>query len=85
MPAAAPALIEVALNGITRRADNPAAPNTPAELVDDALRCIDAGAAIVHTHSDTPFAPPEEGAARYLEAYAPILRERPEAYGNTKL
>lgn len=79
MSPSGPLLIEAALNGITTPEQNPAAPREPDELAADALRCLEAGAAIVHTHSDRPMAPPEEGAARYLEAYEPILAERPDA------
>ena len=74
-----PVIIEVASNGITTPERNPAAPRDPESTVRDALACLEAGAAIVHTHSDTPMAPPEEGAARYLEAYRPIVEARPDA------
>ena len=74
-----PVIIEVATNGTTRKAVNPAVPREPAEIVDDALACLAAGAAIVHTHTDRATACGEEGAARYAEAYRPILDERPDA------
>jgi uncharacterized protein (DUF849 family) len=54
-------------------------PRLPDELVADALACLDAGAAIVHTHSDEPTAPPERAAQRYLEHFAPVLARRPDA------
>jgi uncharacterized protein (DUF849 family) len=72
-------VLEVALNGITTPERNPAAPRLPAELARDALDCLDAGAAIVHTHTHEPTRPPREGAALYLEAYRPILAARPDA------
>jgi 3-keto-5-aminohexanoate cleavage enzyme len=74
-----PVIVEVALNGQTSPQRNPNVPRTPDEIVDDALRCIDAGAAIVHTHSDVFFAPPAEAAERYAQAYRPILGARPDA------
>ena len=74
-----PVILEVALNGITGPERNPAAPRLPAELARDALACLDAGAAIVHTHTHQPALPPREGAALYLEAYRPILEARPDA------
>jgi uncharacterized protein (DUF849 family) len=77
--APAPALIEVALNGLTTREQNPAVPRSPQEIAADALRCLDAGAAIVHTHTHDPVRTPEDAAALYLEAYRPILAERPDA------
>lgn len=74
-----PAIIEVALNGITSRARNPAAPATTADIAADGLRCMDAGAAVVHSHLTEFFVPPEEAAARYLESYGAILERRPDA------
>jgi uncharacterized protein (DUF849 family) len=74
-----PVLLEVALNGITGPERNPAAPRLPAELARDAIACLDAGAAIVHTHTHEPALPPEQGAALYLAAYRPILDARPDA------
>lgn len=74
-----PVILEVALNGITGPERNPAAPRLPAELARDAIACLDAGAAIVHTHTHEPARPPREGAALYLEAYRPILDAHPDA------
>jgi 3-keto-5-aminohexanoate cleavage enzyme len=72
-------VLEVALNGVTTKEQNPAVPRLPAEIAEDALRCFDAGAAIVHTHTHEPLRSPEDGAALYLEAYRPILAKRPDA------
>jgi 3-keto-5-aminohexanoate cleavage enzyme len=72
-------VLEVALNGVTTPERNPAVPRRPGEIVEDALRCLEAGAAIVHTHTDDPVRPPAEAAALYLEAYRPILARRPDA------
>jgi len=45
------AAITVAPNGARRsKADHAAIPLTPAELADDARRCLDAGAAMMHLH-----------------------------------
>jgi uncharacterized protein (DUF849 family) len=76
---AEPVVLEVALNGVTNAETNPAVPRVPGAIAEDALRCFEAGAAIVHTHTDQPVLPPAEGAALYLEAYRPILAERPDA------
>ena len=76
---ALPVILEVASNGITTRAQNPAVPREPKEIAEDALACFAAGAAIVHTHTNEPMLPPAEGAALYLEAYRPILAKRPDA------
>lgn len=74
-----PVLLEVALNGITGPARNPAAPRLPEELARDAVACLDAGAAIVHTHTHEPASSPDAAAALYLAAYRPILDARPYA------
>ena len=76
---ALPVILEVAANGVTTRAQNPAVPREPKEIAEDALACFAAGAAIVHTHTHEPALPPAEGAALYLEAYRPILAQRPDA------
>jgi 3-keto-5-aminohexanoate cleavage enzyme len=72
-------ILEVALNGFTGGSTNPALPRTPAEVAVDALRCFEAGAAIVHTHLDEFALAPVEAADRYLEAYRRILDARPDA------
>jgi 3-keto-5-aminohexanoate cleavage enzyme len=74
-----PVILEVALNGATPRSRNAAVPIAPAEVAEDALRCLEAGAAIVHSHSDEPLRPPREGAERYAEAYRAVLAARPDA------
>jgi len=79
MASTAPVILEVALNGVTSRERNPAAPRLPPEVAEDALRCLAAGATIVHTHTHDALKPPAEAAALYLEAYRPILAARPDA------
>jgi uncharacterized protein (DUF849 family) len=74
-----PVVLEVAVNGVTLPAQNAAVPRRPAEIARDALACLEAGAAIIHTHTDDPVRPPDEAAALYLEAYEPILAKRPDA------
>jgi 3-keto-5-aminohexanoate cleavage enzyme len=75
----APVILEVASNGVTSRAWNPAVPREPGEIAEDALACFAAGAAIVHTHTHEPALAPAEGAALYLAAYRPVLAKRPDA------
>lgn len=74
-----PVIIEVALNGATTRARSPHVPITPEEVVVDARACLDAGAAIVHTHIEDFALPPDAAAARYAQAYRPILASHPDA------
>lgn len=44
-------VIEAALNGARSRAEQPAVPETPAEVAAEARRCADAGATIFHVHA----------------------------------
>jgi uncharacterized protein (DUF849 family) len=74
-----PVIIEAAINGATSRERNPTVPLVPAEIAADALRCFAAGAAIVHNHIDDFALSGTAAAERYLEAWRPIARERPDA------
>lgn len=76
---ASPVLVEVALNGATGKLRNPAVPQAPDEIVADAVACLDAGAAIVHTHIPDLFLDAAATAEVYLRSYRPILAARPEA------
>lgn len=77
----APVIIEAALNGGTPKSRNPNVPRTPAEIAADAVRCIDAGATIVHNHNDdaviggSSVHAPEP----YIEAWRAIATTRPGA------
>ena len=76
-----PVIIEVAPNGATPPRRNPNVPRTPAEIATDGLLCLAAGAAIVHNHNDEPVIgnAATHDPAPYLEAWRPILTERPDA------
>ena len=74
-----PVILEAALNGATRKATNPNVPRTTNELVRDAFACLDAGAAIVHTHIDEPGVAAKRAAELYAAHFAPILDLRPDA------
>src|SRR3954452_10057643 len=73
-----PVLIEAAINGGTTKDRNPNVPVTPHEIRSDAMRCFDAGATIVHAHNDDITLSGEAAAGPYLEAWAPLLAERPD-------
>ena len=47
-----PLIIEAAINGATVERRNPNVARQPAEVAADALACLEAGAAIVHNHTD---------------------------------
>jgi 3-keto-5-aminohexanoate cleavage enzyme len=74
-----PVIIEAALNGQTTKDVTPKVPRSSAELTEDALRCLDAGATIVHTHIDNILSNGREAADGYLEHFRPILDRHPEA------
>lgn len=76
---AKPVIIEVALNGATPTSRNPNAPQTQAALVADAIRCIEAGASVVHTHAPDITVGGEAGARLYLEHFGPINARFPDA------
>src|SRR5450631_632631 len=72
-------IIEAAINGATTKERNRHVPRGPAEIAEDALACFDAGAAVVHNHIDLLGAEGGVAAARYLEAWEPVLAARPDA------
>ncbi len=49
-----PTWLEVALNGPWSRSRQPGIPVLADEIVEDALRCVDAGAAVLHFHAYDP-------------------------------
>lgn len=74
-----PVIIEVALNGATQPERNPHSPQTQQGIVEDAIRCIEAGAAIVHTHAPDITLGGEAGARQYLDHFEPIHARFPDA------
>jgi 3-keto-5-aminohexanoate cleavage enzyme len=77
--ASAPVIIEAAINGATTKERNPHVPISPAELTEDALACIEAGAAIIHCHCNPVGGPDDEVAQRYLETFRAVWKARPDA------
>lgn len=71
-------IIEAAINGETKPERNPNAPRKPAEIIADVFRCLDAGASIIHAHSDDITRTGRAAADAYLEAWRTILAERPD-------
>lgn len=73
-----PLIIEAAINGINSKDHNPHVPLSPAEITADALRCLDAGAQIIHAHNSDIGLRGKAAADEYLEAWRPVVAERPE-------
>ena len=74
-----PVIIEAAINGMTSKEKNPHAPRSPEEIREEALRCYALGATIVHAHNSDIMLTGQAAAEDYLEAWRPILSERPDA------
>ena len=74
-----PVILEVAINGSTTKASNPNAPETLAELAEEAIRCLDAGATIVHAHSNRPSENVDEAAQVYIDAFKSVREKHPYA------
>src|SRR2546426_6979308 len=74
-----PVIMEAAINGVTAPERTPAVPRSPAEIAADAVRCLAAGADIVHSHNAEFALDGARAAELYLEAWRPVLRERPDA------
>jgi 3-keto-5-aminohexanoate cleavage enzyme len=74
-----PVIIEAALNGATTKQRNRNVPREPSEIAEEALACLAAGAALVHNHIDLVGVSGTVAAARYLEAWEPVLAARPDA------
>ena len=80
MPSAErPVILEAAINGMTSKEKNPHSPRTPDEIRDEALLCYELGATIVHAHNTDIMLTGRAAADDYLEAWRPILAERPDA------
>jgi uncharacterized protein (DUF849 family) len=78
-PSDVPVVIEAAINGMTAPARNPHVPLSPDAIRDDARRCYDAGASIIHAHNHDISLHGRAAADAYLEAWRPLLAERPDA------
>lgn len=68
-------IIKGCLNGGRGREENPNVPWTPQEVADEAVRCFNAGASIVHVHARTPDGGISYDPAWYTETDA-LIRAR---------
>ncbi|EAQ98199.1 3-keto-5-aminohexanoate cleavage protein [Congregibacter litoralis] len=76
-----PLIIEASLNGAASKALNPAVPYSDDEIVADAVACMEAGAALIHNHSDEPIigGSGELDTERYARPWRRLLALRPDA------
>lgn len=83
MPNDTPVILEAAINGVTQPDRNPSVPRSPEEVTREALACVDAGATIVHNHTDDPIfdgVTASHSAAPYIDAWKPVLDEHPGTF-----
>lgn len=73
-----PVIIEAAINGNRTKEHNPNVPRSHAELAEDTLSVLSAGASIIHNHGSV-FGDPREVADDYLAGWMPVFAERPDA------
>ena len=76
-----PLIIEAALNGASTKRRNPNVPISAEEIAAEAIACLDAGAAIIHNHTDDEVLGGDvrHSSAKYLDAWAPVHARYPEA------
>jgi uncharacterized protein (DUF849 family) len=74
-----PVIIEAAINGLTSREKNPSVPWGSEAIARDALRCLELGASIIHAHNSDMALTGRAAADDYLEAWGPVLAQRPDA------
>jgi uncharacterized protein (DUF849 family) len=78
-PVAPPLVIEAAVNGATMPYVQPHVPRTVDAIVADAIACFEAGAAIVHHHTDDPLLVGRHATAPYRDAWRAIYARVPDA------
>ena len=83
---ATPAILTAAICGAeTTRAKTPHLPLTAEELADEAVRCREAGASVIHLHVRTPDGTPTQDRELFAAALGrhprPLRRHRPDRTG----
>ena len=74
-----PMIINLALTGaVPSKADNPAVPHTPEEIVADVLACADEGATVFHLHMRDESGAPVHRRDLYERTLGPIREQRPD-------
>ncbi len=76
-----PLIIEASLNGATNKLLNPHVPYSDEEIITDAVACMEAGAALIHNHTDEPIigGSGELDVERYAAPWRKLLAIRPDA------
>lgn len=84
MPRGKRLIVEIRANEYEMRDANPNVPWTAAEIAEDAVRCREVGASIIHFHARKPDGAPAFGSEAYREVVAAI-RERSDILIHTTL
>ncbi len=74
-----PVILECAINGSVTKDKNPNAPGTIAEHTTEVINCLDAGATIIHMHSNQPNEDVKLAAQPYKDIYGPVWKKHPNA------
>lgn len=74
-----PVILEVAINGGVTPDRNPHVPLTTEAIIEDSLKCFDAGASVIHAHNHDIRLNGRAGAEAYLAPWRTILDKRPDA------
>ncbi len=74
-----PVILECAINGSVTKDKNPLAPGTLEEHTAEVIKCLDAGATIIHAHSNQPNEDLKLAAQPYIEMYRPVWKKHPNA------
>jgi uncharacterized protein (DUF849 family) len=74
-----PLIIEAAINGATSKSQNPNVPRQVDEIVECACACIEAGATIIHHHTDDSILQGRHDATAYRAAWTRIRAKHPDA------
>ena len=74
-----PVILECAINGSITKSKNPLVPETAEEQTAEIIRCLDAGATIVHSHSNLPNEDPKVAAEAYKKVFRPVWEKHPHA------
>jgi 3-keto-5-aminohexanoate cleavage enzyme len=79
--AGTPLIIEASLNGSTPKSTNPGVPYSDDEIVEQAVACMEAGAALIHNHTTETVigGPGELDVELYAGAWRKLLKIRPDA------
>lgn len=76
-----PLIIEASLNGSAKKSQNPSVPYADDEIVEQAVACMEAGAALIHNHTEEPIigGSGQLDAELYAGAWRKLLAIRPDA------